>query len=137
MQGLAYPTRRLIDPADYELHDRTALALVRRDLDLGLNEADEEVYCFRCRRLDTVDSLYIDEMRARALYRLRPHDRRAASRYWLYEQGWYVPDGYIFPLGDNRDNSRDGRFFGAVSNRKVLGRALIRYWPIARIGAIR
>ncbi|MFW6293457.1 MAG: S26 family signal peptidase [Spirochaetota bacterium] len=40
-------------------------------------------------------------------------------------------------MGDNRDNSRDGRYFGAVDTGDVLGRAMVKYWPINRIGAIR
>jgi signal peptidase I len=42
----------------------------------------------------------------------------------------------VFPLGDNRDNSRDARYFGPVSLDNVLGRAMIKYWPPSRIGPI-
>jgi len=40
-------------------------------------------------------------------------------------------------MGDNRDNSNDGRFFGPIKLRNVLGRALFHYWPPSRWGGIR
>ncbi len=36
-----------------------------------------------------------------------------------------VPDGKLLVLGDNRGNSHDGRVFGWVDERAVLGRALV------------
>jgi signal peptidase I len=39
-----------------------------------------------------------------------------------------VPAGQLFVLGDNRDNSRDSRFWGFLPIDQVKGRALIVYW---------
>jgi signal peptidase I len=53
------------------------------------------------------------------------------------ELGWYLAAHRVFPMGDNRDNSRDARYFNAVSTNKVLGKATIRFWPLARLGGVR
>ena len=34
-----------------------------------------------------------------------------------------VPEGHFFAMGDNRDNSRDSRWFGFVPGEQIVGRA--------------
>ena len=54
----------------------------------------------------------------------------------------YIPEGYIFIMGDNRGNSmdsRDGRIGegGLVDERYVLGRAIYRFMPFNKIGKLK
>ena len=83
------------------------------------------------------DFLAHEKARLETLRSAMPHDRRYASLAARNSLGWYIPQGRIFPLGDNRDNSRDGRYFGPVQVSKVLGKGALIFWPLKRIGPIR
>ena len=47
-----------------------------------------------------------------------------------------VPSGQYLCFGDNRPNSRDGREFGPIDRKLIVGKAFFKYWPIKSIGLI-
>jgi signal peptidase I len=40
--------------------------------------------------------------------------------------------GQYFVMGDNRGNSKDSRFIGAIAGRLIVGRAFVRVWPLSK-----
>ncbi len=49
---------------------------------------------------------------------------------------WVVPEGELFVMGDHRQASDDSRVFGPIPVTSVIGRAVIRYWPLAEFGIV-
>ncbi|MGQ4649507.1 signal peptidase I [Lyngbya aestuarii] len=67
----------------------------------------------------------------------KPLQEKYISELTDYDYGPVtVPDNSYLVLGDNRNNSCDGHYWGYVPRQNIIGKAIVRFWPLNRIGAL-
>ena len=49
---------------------------------------------------------------------------------------YQVPPDEYFVMGDNRNDSNDSHAWGPLDGRRILGRAMVIFWPLGRMGAL-
>lgn len=49
---------------------------------------------------------------------------------------YVVPEGEVWVMGDNRENSSDSRYFGSIDEDTIFGKAILTYCPLDRIGLL-
>ncbi len=47
-----------------------------------------------------------------------------------------IPQGMVWVMGDNRNNSQDSRFFEEIPVDEIVGRAFFKVWPPSRWGGL-
>ncbi|MCH7549270.1 MAG: signal peptidase I [Candidatus Krumholzibacteriota bacterium] len=76
------------------------------------------------------NGLYLDGQRQDEAYTKYILGDRPGQRFGPYT----VPEGHIFMMGDNRDNSADSRQWGPLDKRLVTGKAMFIYFSWNRRG---
>lgn len=92
----------------------------------SLSNAPEETVSVRMEG----NAIYVNNRRISEDYDIT----RAHGRDELYEE---LGPGDCFVLGDNRRVSKDSRSFGPVDEEDIIGKAVLRFWPLGRLGLIR
>ncbi|HWP31653.1 MAG TPA: signal peptidase I [Fimbriimonadales bacterium] len=65
-------------------------------------------------------------------YRIPDEDK---DRVWTLPAE-KIPEGYFLMMGDNRNQSDDGRFWGLIDRKAIVGKAWLRILPLHRFGPV-
>lgn len=133
VSDIEYHNSRMLTPDYYQLSYLYALEMLLN----GEPSPETTLKLQQMNARNVHDQLYYWQIEAQLALMVSPHEEKSSQDWWRLEQGQYIPEGWILPLGDNRDNSNDGRFFGPVPENKVLGRAMFIYWPLPRMRTIK
>lgn len=108
---------------DPEVAGRTLIKRVVATGGQTVTLADGHVY---------VDGVMADESHTKG--QSYPLEMQARDANVVYP--YTVPAGYVWVMGDNRENSLDSRYFGAIPVSSITGRGMLIYWPFNDFGLL-
>ena len=77
-------------------------------------------------------AVYVNNQKVQEDY---PHADAPAEKNGR-EADVYLNPGEYFVMGDNRRDSRDSRTFGPIRSECVIGKAVLRFWPLSQFGLL-
>ena len=81
------------------------------------------------------EKIEVKEGRVYVNQRPMPENYIAGKPQYLWGPTVVPPDSYLV-LGDNRNNSCDGHYWGFLKRDRIIGQATIRFWPFNRLGIL-
>jgi len=82
-------------------------------------------------------TLYRNGKRIEEPYLNEPHHIKCSPYASIdLTKPYTVPQGRLLVMGDNRNNSNDSRFWGALDRNRIVGKAMVRFFPINRVGLL-
>jgi signal peptidase I len=125
--------RVLVNKLSYKLHDvhRGDVIVFERppaELDTSINDLIKRVIGLPGETIEVRDCKVIVDGR----FLEEPYIDRPWTRTCTFGP-ITVPDGQVFVMGDNRDDSEDGRVFGPIDEDLIVGRAFVLIWPLTHI----
>jgi len=76
--------------------------------------------------------LYVNDLLVEETY--LPEDKRPINSSRMKA---YLGPGKYFVLGDNRPVSKDSRNFDSIDEEDIIGKAVLRFWPLGRFNLLR
>ncbi|CAN5717081.1 N/A [soil metagenome] len=132
---LAVDDRVLVNKLSYDLHEvnRGDLVVFERPA----SEADSDVKDL-IKRVVALEGDTVESSDGRLVVNGEPLDEPyvATGAETSGVDTQTIPPGHVFVMGDNREDSRDSRFFGPLDEELIIGRAFVKVWPLTDIGLL-
>lgn len=92
-------------------------------------------YSFKLVEIDgeTIPLVYSGDQANLPMFGTKPAYQRPEANQWIDLPAAKIPDGYYLFMGDHRNGSSDGRFWGLVPRDNIIGRSEFVIFPLSRI----
>lgn len=133
--GVSFERQRLIKQSDYRFYSDKLWGDILYYYGLGSSSLRQNPIALQ--RTPYKDIEEMDRLYSKYDSILFPNEKEDSKRFALSSDGArYIPEGFVLPIGDNRDNSIDGRFFGIVPKKALQGKTFFRFFPFSRVGEV-
>jgi signal peptidase I len=82
---------------------------------------------------ETIPLVYSGDQANLPMFQTMPFYQRPEANEWVDLPPAKIPDGYYLFMGDHRNQSSDGRFWGLVPRENIIGRSEFVIFPFSRI----